>query len=429
VRELLGVNTGKSKHGIAEKTIGKIAPEVFRVLAVCLVTVSLAAAQDPKAESTRHFRFPSNGVAFDAAFDGARLNDCDLENGGEYRVVIRAEDEPINDSAWYAFRITAPQPQTITIRLTYEGGQHRYHPKLSLDGKVWRRISDDRYQSGEDSATLRVDIGPEPVLVSAQEMIGVAELSKWMDEIAELPFVDESVLGHSVGNRPIRQLTLATGEPEYAVVIVGRQHPPEVTGSMALMEFVETIAGPGALALSFRQSFETVVVPLVNPDGVAAGNWRHNLHGVDLNRDWGPFRQPETRVVRDSILKYQQDDTPQPALFLDFHSTHHDVFYVQDGEASIWPEDFCDRWLKSLADRLPEYEVRTEPNAGTRPLSKVWARRTLGIPAVIYEVGDNTDRRLIRSVARTAAEEMMSLLLAEIELAPIGTGGTTVPAN
>jgi predicted deacylase len=260
-------------------------------------------------------------------------------------------------------------------------------------------------------------------------MIGVAELNKWMDEMAALPFVGESVIGHSVGNRPIRQLTIAAGESEYVVVAIGRQHPPEVTGSMALMEFVETIAGPGALAKSFRQSFETVVVPLVNPDGVAAGNWRYNLHGVDLNRDWGPFRQPETRVVRDSILKYQEDDAPRLAFFLDFHSTHYDVFYVQAGETSIWPENFPELWLKSLADRLPEYEVRAKPNAGTRPLSKVWARKTLGIPAVIYEVGDDTDRRLIRSVARTAAEEMMSLLLAEIELTPIGAGETTLPAD
>jgi len=37
------------------------------------------------------------------------------------------------------------------------------------------------------------------------------------------------------------------------------------------------------------------------------------------------------------------------------------------------------------------------------------------VPAVIYEVGDNTDRTLIRAVARTAAKEMMRLLLEEVE--------------
>jgi hypothetical protein len=31
-----------------------------------------------------------------------------------------------------------------------------------------------------------------------------------------------------------------------------------------------------------------------NPDGVDKGHWRLNDGGVDLNRDWGPFTQPET---------------------------------------------------------------------------------------------------------------------------------------
>jgi hypothetical protein len=44
------------------------------------------------------------------------------------------------------------------------------------------------------------------------------------------------------------------------------------------------------------------------------------------------------------------------------------------------------------------------------------------VPAVIYEVGDSTDRRLIRDVARTAAEEMMRLLLEEVEAEAIGAG-------
>ena len=178
-----------------------------------------------------------------------------------------------------------------------------------------------------------------------------------------------------------------------------------------------------------RQFFETVVVPLVNPDGVAAGNWRHNLHGVDLNRDWSPFRQPETRAIRDAILKYQREETPRLAFFLDFHSTHHDVFYVQSGEEPVWSTGFSRRWLEALAERMPEYKVRQEPNAGSRPLSKVWARKTMKVPAVIYEVGDNTDRKLIRRVARTSAKQMMRLLLEECDDVAAGSGHARASAG
>lgn len=390
-------------------------------LILCVAQLNSVAAGDASTESPRVFEFSSSGVTFDADFEEARLNEVAEVSDGEYRVVIRPENEPVNNSAWYAFRVSGETAQTVTIHLTYEGGKHRYDPQISTDGTTWRRLSGNRYQRNQGSVALRVDVGPKPVWISAQEMIGGHELNAWMDRIAELPFVEDVVIGRSVGERPIRQLTIAAGEAKYAVAIVGRQHPPEVTGSMALMEFVETIAGPSELAREFRQAFETSVVPLMNPDGVAAGNWRHNLHGVDLNRDWGPFRQPETQVVRDAILKYQLDETPRLAFFLDFHSTRYDVFYVQTGEEPVWPSGFPEHWLDALATRMPQYKVRREPNSGTRPLSKVWARTTMEVPAVIYEVGDNTDRQLIRQVARTAAEAMMGLLLQETDGEAVGS--------
>lgn len=396
------------------------------VVPLWLVAACLASVGEPADETPDFYKFPSTGVTFNASFEGARLNDCVLEEDGVYRIVIRPENEPINDSAWYAFRVSSETPRTLTMQLTYEGGKHRYHPKISTDGKSWRRLADERYRRDKGMVTLKINTGPEGVWIAAQEMIGVAELNAWMNKVAELPFVEETTVGHSVGDRPIRQLTIGTGEPMFALAIVGRQHPPEVTGSMALMEFVETIAEESGLAEEFRQTFETIVVPLMNPDGVAAGNWRHNLNGVDLNRDWGPFTQPETRSVRDAILPYQKEGPPRLALFLDFHSTHHDVFYVQTGDEPVWPKEFSRRWLEDLAERLPEYRVRQEPNPSTRPLSKVWARKTMTVPAVIYEVGDNTDRKRIRQVARTAAQAMMRLLLEEVHSTP---GKFELPAD
>jgi hypothetical protein len=392
------------------------------LLVLCLGSVCQAVA----AETRPVYHFPSQGVTFDASFAGARLNDCVLEEDGLYRIVIRPENEPVNDSAWYAFRASAETPRRLTVQLTYEGGKHRYHPKISADGSRWERLKGDLYRHDKGVVTLQVDTGPQGVWIAGQEMIGVAELNAWIDKIAELPFAKTSIIGYSVGNRPIRQLAIGTGKPDYVVAIVGRQHPPEVTGSMALMEFVESIAGTSELAEEFRRSFRTVVIPLMNPDGVAAGNWRHNLSGVDLNRDWGPFKQPETRAVRDALLEHRGEETPRLAFFLDFHSTHHDVFYIQTGKEPVWPIDFSKRWLEDLAEQMPDYGVRQEPNSSTRPLSKVWARKTMEVPSVIYEVGDNTDRALIRQVAGTAAEAMMRLLLAEVDAA---AGKSSRPAD
>jgi len=82
-----------------------------------------------------------------------------------------------------------------------------------------------------------------------------------------------------------------------ALLIISRQHPPEVTGFIAMKSFIETIAGDSEQAKVFRQKFKVYNVPLMNPDGVDNGHWRHNMGGIDLNRDWQAFNQPETRAV------------------------------------------------------------------------------------------------------------------------------------
>ena len=47
-------------------------------------------------------------------------------------------------------------------------------------------------------------------------------------------------------------------------------------------------------------------------------------------------------------------------------------------------------------------------------MSRNWFYREFGAPALIYEVGDQTDRALIREVATTAARGTMEILLEEL---------------
>ncbi len=55
------------------------------------------------------------------------------------------------------------------------------------------------------------------------------------------------------------------------------------------------------------------VVPMVNPDGADADT-RNSSNGADLNRDWGPFHQPETRAVYAAFRQIH------PNMVLDMHS-------------------------------------------------------------------------------------------------------------
>jgi murein tripeptide amidase MpaA len=235
-------------------------------------------------------------------------------------------------------------------------------------------------------------------------------MTAWAHTLERLPYVTRDEFGRTHLGQRLQKIDIGTGAKHY-VVIFGRQHPPETTGSLALMRFVETVAGNSDLARSFRREFSVLVVPLINPEGVDRGHWRHNVGGVDLNRDWGVFAQPETRSVGDEVMALSQ--TARLWLHLDFHSTKFDVFYTQPDDRPASPAGFTKGWIEAIQHRFPDYVVKRSSTANPTPTtSHNWAHATFGIPAITYEIGDDTDRPLLQQIATAAAEEMMQRLLA-----------------
>ncbi len=396
------------------------APLTLLIVFLSLFTTRAAPVEAKKSsieiQTHRTFDFKESGVRFNNDFPGARLNECTQTGDSEFRIFIRPENKPINDSAWYAFQVVAKHPKTITVTLAYEGGKHRYKPETSYDGAKWTPLTTFTENRQANEATLKLDVGPKPLTVAGQEMIGAKELNSWMSELARKSFVKKSVVGKSILKQPIQQLEInESKEPNY-VFIIGRQHPPEITGSMALMPFTEVLAGETPLAKEYRKHFRTIVIPLMNPDGVREGHWRHNMNGVDLNRDWKNFLQPETRAVRDAFVKLSQQKNARIFLLIDFHSTRSDRFYTETDADKTFPENFTRRWLGAIQKKFPDYKLRRdasyEPNGNT---SKTWAYKQFGCPSITYELGDETDRVQIRSLTSGAAEEMMRLLLEAVK--------------
>ena len=112
-----------------------------------------------------------------------------------------------------------------------------------------------------------------------------------------------------------------------------------------------------------------IVYPLINPDGVDGGHWRHNFGGVDLNRDWKAFNQPETRAVADDLIGYQERGVFM-LYSLDFHSTIYDVYYTSNKDIPTNLPGLTDRWLAGINAILPDYEIREEPSGVVSPVSK-----------------------------------------------------------
>ena len=348
-------------------------------------------------------------------FYGARLTNIYRSSRDRNTLIatITPENEPINKSAWYAFRIWSDTKQEITIQLHYQDGRHRYLPKLSLDGENWKPIQRHKYKHHvrKETADLKINIGPKPLWVSAQELMTSRQVFQWIDSLQSLPHVYGDTAGYSTLNKPIRVLKIAETKQKNVIIVFSRQHPPEVTGQFAAQAFIEAVLDSSDLAKDFRSKFQVYAFPLINPDGTDQGHWRHNAGGVDLNRDWWKFRQPEVKHVTDYLKKHLLKDDVRVWYGLDFHSTNEDILYPISNEIIPDETSITRLWIDNMNLRLPSNNWVEEPYDISSPIAKNWIFRTFGAEAITYEIGDESPRDYVRLKSKVAAEEMMRILL------------------
>lgn len=107
---------------------------------------------------------------------------------------------------------------------------------------------------------------------------------------------------------------MGLADPAVKVLVIGAIHGNEVAGMRITRRLIE---------LGAPERVELLVVPTLNPDGVAART-RGNAHGVDLNRnfpfDWRPLTggeysgpkalsEPESRAAHRLVLREKPDVT------------------------------------------------------------------------------------------------------------------------
>ena len=125
---------------------------------------------------------------------------------------------------------------------------------------------------------------------------------------------EQETIGRSAQGRPIVLHKSGPTSAALKVLVVGAIHGNETAGMRIAQRLI---------AASPLRHVDLLVVPTINPDGVAAGS-RGNAHGVDLNRNfpyrWRPLTggeysgphslsEPETRAARRLINREKPDLT------------------------------------------------------------------------------------------------------------------------
>jgi murein endopeptidase len=157
------------------------------------------------------------------------------------------------------------------------------------------------------------------------------------------------LLGESGRGRPIYAYRL--GNPAARkVLVVGTVHGNEPAG-MAVTRRLLRVSPP--------LRAELWIVPNLNPDGRASGT-RSNAAGADLNRDFGRFAQPETRIARALIRSIR------PWLSVWYHQPQDLVraygpsvgvarLYARLARERyrtiVWPPGTAARWQNGIGER------------------------------------------------------------------------------
>ena len=368
--------------------------------------------------------FQDSTVFFSNQFDGARLNGVAHDSLNHYTLWITAENTPINPSPWYGFKVWSTAPKEIELKLAYQDSRSRYYPKISHDGIHFKALDSTKFtpiNQGEGEFGLRaapefveitIAVDESPTWITAQELYPSKRVKQWMDSLSQKSFISNQEIGKSREGRPMTLMEVNESGSKKALMIISRQHPPEVTGFLAMKSFMETIAGDSNQAEAFRREFAVFNVPLMNPDGVDNGHWRHNMGGIDLNRDWAAFNQPETKSVRD-FLKRKSGQGYTFVFGVDFHSTWDDIYYPLDTLVTGQKGKIVFDWIDSISNRLPL--KKTNISASTKIIPTMVSRNHFfaahGMPAIVFELGDNTPRPFLKEKGKVAAEELMRLLM------------------
>jgi len=380
------------------------------ILSFLLLLGSFASAEDRYCEA--------GAFVFDARYDGGDLDGCKLKSDGSIELTFRPEDYKVDDDfSWFSFRVSTSQPGTLKARLKFPNTRARFLPKISNDGLHWTTLPEQARTKSKNGRNLDIEVAVDEngLWISAQELITQSYYDNWLKELSAHDDVTVAVLGKSVEERPV--YAAKTANQSEVVFLLGRQHPGEVPGALAMRGFVDVLLGDSDLARQFRERFTLVIIPLINPDGVTNGHSRHNSDRTDLNRDWGPFTQPETRSIARLLAAVDKLEI-QPRLMLDFHATRVTktmVFYTQNDDDVTNPENFAANWLGKVKSRLPGYKFKHDP----RPISaqkntKGYFYTRYGIPSITYEIGDEANREELLKHTPVFAEEMMRELLRPI---------------
>lgn len=262
---------------------------------------------------------------------------------------------------------------------------------------------------GKDSQRITISLAGAPrcgdvsikVTEGLKSSYGVTGGSEWGYTTRMICQVQGS-LGSSVKGRSITSYSFGSGPS--TVVFTGAIHGSEASTRALMLRWIDELE---ANVRSIPADKTVVVVPALNPDGIAAGS-RTNANNVDLNRNFGtadwrsditttantPFpggggvsalSEPESRSIANYIGKIR------PKLVMSYHSVGGLLAANQAGDSRSRATTYAS--LTGYRNTTGSSDAFEYGISGT---ADDYYAEIYGVPSILVELGSHTDPQFAR---------------------------------
>ncbi len=340
-------------------------------------------------------------VELRADFEGASLQSWSQSSPGTFSLRVR-KDTNSEFARWYSFKVSGGSGEDLSFRIINAGELSAAdafsfnRPAVSTDGgATWDRIPSASYDAG----VFEFHFTPanDDVWIALGPVYNVSRWETLVDEIQDHSMVDSlEVIAQTLQGRPLHLIKIT--DPSVhdslkgAVWGVARQHPAEVGGSWMVEGLIRWVLSEDPQAEALRRQAVFYLVPFMNPDGVALGNYRVNSVGANLNREWAnqdPGTAPTVSAVASRIRDFVASGR-RFEFFVDFHaySSLRKNFFFYSGLDRAPPQAVLE--IETLMSRFQEVNgdftrAGSGPSSDDTRLARGWVFESFGTQAVTFE--------------------------------------------
>ncbi|KAG8469480.1 hypothetical protein KFE25_005935 [Diacronema lutheri] len=308
---------------------------------------------------------PKGFLLFDGSFESGNLGQVTRVNALEWDVSIRADTLNPRFRVWYHFSVSnmlAGQKALINVT-NFSKTKSLYRDGMtpvvrSTSRPKWERLPDKHvyyYRSPRHDGAYVLSVALAFDRAETYHFAycypytygALQQLLQQLDSL-NLPFYRRDCLCRTLQHRRLDVLTISSAEnlahldslgecggPREVcahapggrrlpvIFVSARVHPGETPSSFMMHGLIAWALSADPSAVRLRSLCALKLVPMVNADGVALGNYRSSSLGVDLNRHWqspSEWASPTIYALKQLMGRYARADALKVSLCVDLHA-------------------------------------------------------------------------------------------------------------